>query len=432
MRKLLRHKFLRLRMADEGQALVLVAFGLMVLMLFAALGLDIGYLHYQKEQLQKAADAGAIAAAAALSYSYNPANCNPSGNNCCPPGTDCYNAAISDVKANGFVNGQNNVVVAVNNPPLPPDLFAGNSNYVQVIVTQTLPTHFRILTTAMVNVTGQSVANSVGNASGCLYALNPQTAANTFTVDNGVTLGTSCGIYVESSSSSGLTNEGTISVGGVGSTIGVVAENYTGGGITPTPITNIPVFNDPLGTLPEPAVSGSCNSQIQGGNTYNQGCYPGGITVPANCTCTFNPGIYILEGGGLTIPASATVTGTGVMFYVTYGGGYAYRGVSITGNATSNLSAPTSGTYRGILFFQDRSVSPGNPANTSTFNGAGGASFTGALYFPTTNVLFSGTPNFQSNVAIVAYQIEFNGNANVVATFLPNNGSPIPGAVLVE
>jgi len=417
MRKLLRHKFLRLRMADEGQALVLVAFGLMVLMLFAALGLDIGYLHYQKEQLQKAADAGAIAAAAALSYGDSMGA--------------VQQAAINDVKANGFVNGQNGVLVTVNNPPLPPDPFAGNSNYVQVIVTQTIPTHFRIVNTPTVYVTGKAVANSVGNASGCLYALNPQTAPSTFLVDSGVTLGTSCGIYVESSSSSGLTNEGTISVGGVGSTIGVVAPDYTGGGITPVPVTSIPVFNDPLGTLPEPTVSGSCNAKLQG-YTYSQGCYSGGITVPPNGTYTFNPGIYILQGGGLTVPSTSTVTGTDVMFYVTFGGGNSYKGVSITGNATSNLSAPTSGTYRGILFFQDRNVAPGNPANTSTFNGSGGASFTGALYFPTTNVLFSGTPNFQSQVAIVAYQIEFNGNANIVATFLPDNGSPIPGAVLGE
>jgi Flp pilus assembly protein TadG len=418
MRKLLRHKFLRLRMADEGQALVLVAFGLMVLMLFAALGLDIGYLHYQKEQLQKAADAGAVAAATALSYGDDLAAITKAANN--------------DITANGFQNGKNGVVVNVYNPPVVPDPFAGNTNYVQVIVTQTLPTHFRFISSPTVNVTGYSVANSVGNASGCLYALNPQTAPGTFVVDGGVTLGTSCGIYVESTSSSGLTNGGTISVGGVGSTIGVVAGSYSGGGITPTPVVNIPVFNDPLGTLPAPSVNlGNCNSKVQN-NVYSQGCYPGGITVPPNGNYIFNPGTYILDGGGLTIPASSTVTGSNVMFYVTYGNGHSYGGVNLSGSANSSLSAPTSGTYRGILFFQDRSVPAGIVANTSTFNGTNGASFTGALYFSTTDVKFTGTPLFQSQVAIVAYQIEFTGNASIVATFLPNNGSPIPGAVLVE
>jgi len=54
--------------ADEGQALVLTALAPVALMLMAALGGDVGVLRYEKQQMQKAADAGAIAGASARIY----------------------------------------------------------------------------------------------------------------------------------------------------------------------------------------------------------------------------------------------------------------------------------------------------------------------------------------------------------------------------
>src|ERR1700690_2452889 len=74
----------RLARADEGQALVLTALGLVVLMLMAGLGVDVGYLRYQKQQMQKAADAGALGGAAALGY-----------------GGDWNAGAVNDVKPQG-------------------------------------------------------------------------------------------------------------------------------------------------------------------------------------------------------------------------------------------------------------------------------------------------------------------------------------------
>jgi hypothetical protein len=426
MRKPLRHHFARLRLADEGQALVLVAFGLMMLMLFAALGVDIGYLHYQKEQLQKAADAGAIAAATALSY-----------------GGDFNAAALNDIIANGFTNGQNGVAVAVNNPPLAPDPFAGNSNYVQVVVTQQIaPAVLNFLNLAKVNpvyITSQAVANAAGNSSGCIYAMDPSDSG-TFLVDGAVDFASSCGIYVESNNADALIehgNSGGITVSGVGSTIGIVGTDpgYSADNITPTPVTGIPVFNDPLATVPQPANPGGCTNAVpNGSNAYSPGCYYG-INVPAggngNNSYTLMAGTYFLCGGGLTVNGNSTLSGSNVTFVLTScPGGHSYAGITITGNSNLTLSAPTSGPLKGILFFQDRTVPVGSAA--STFDGTSGASFTGALYFPTTNIYFKGTPNFQSQVAIVAWELEFKGNANIQDNFLPNFGSPIPGAVLVE
>ncbi len=54
--------------ADEGQALLLTASALVVVMRMTALGVDVGILRDEKQQMQKAADAGAIAGGSALIY----------------------------------------------------------------------------------------------------------------------------------------------------------------------------------------------------------------------------------------------------------------------------------------------------------------------------------------------------------------------------
>lgn len=64
-------KFKKLLYEDKGQALVLVAITLTVLLGFAALAIDYGYLSHQKRKLQNAADAGALAGVQELSEGRN-------------------------------------------------------------------------------------------------------------------------------------------------------------------------------------------------------------------------------------------------------------------------------------------------------------------------------------------------------------------------
>ena len=56
------------RNSQAGQALVIAALGLTVLMLAAGLAVDMGYMRYQKRRLQTAADSAAIAGAAQVPY----------------------------------------------------------------------------------------------------------------------------------------------------------------------------------------------------------------------------------------------------------------------------------------------------------------------------------------------------------------------------
>ncbi len=385
----------------------------------AGLGVDVGYLHYQKEQMQKAADAAAIAGASALVY-----------------GGNYIAAAKRDSAANGFVDGVDNVTVTVNNPPQTSgDPFRGNTNDVEVIVAQPRPTFFmKVVGYDLVNVRSRAVASSVGNASGCVYALDPTGDSGTLIVHESVTLTTTCAIYVNSTSSTALikTGSGGVIASATGDGIGVVG-NYTGEGFVPTPVTGIPQFTDPLATLKAPAVP---NCQYPGGlitisKTLPAGSYCGPITIIGDEIRVTFGGTYFLAGG-LTVIGHPKLIGNGVTFYNTKQPGFSYGPITMRGSPDTNLSAPTTGPMAGILVFQDRSIT--DHSSLSFFDSSNGATFTGAIYLPTTTLRFKGIPALGSYSPLVAWNIHISGTSNIKNNWLPPTGagSPIPGAVLVE
>jgi hypothetical protein len=152
--------------------------------------------------------------------------------------------------------------------------------------------------------------------------------------------------------------------------------------------------------------------------------------MSANANVTLNPGVYILNGGGLTVSSSqAQLSGTGVMVYVSGDAAHSYGGVNITGGATLNLSAPTSGTYNNILFFQDRSQ--GSSSTQNTFSGGSTVNVSGVLYFPTQKLIYSGGSGTDlPSVGIVADLLEITGNAYVQNGLSANGGTGSKIAVI--
>jgi hypothetical protein len=408
-------KLRHLKKADEGQALVLTALALVVLMLMAGLGVDVGYLRYQKQQMQKAADAGAIAGALALIYNGK------------------YKvAAQADSSANGFTSGSNGIVVTVNSPPTSgPNQTAG---FVEVIVDQPQPTFFmRVGGFTSVPVRARAVASALGTASGCIYALDPNLSdSQTFLVDGSVSIASACGIYVNSSNTYALYengNSGSIIVSN-GGTIDVVG-NYYGHNFSPTPTTGIAHFSDPLASAPVPTPAPGCANPNPPNNAFTPGTYCGGIRLTGNGAYTFAPGLYTLLGGGFTASGTPTFIGSGVIFYNTFDATHAYGGISLHGTAGSEFSAPTTGDQAGILFFQDRRVPVGSAS--SDFGGTNGETYTGALYFPTTGLSYKGTPGLNAYTIMVGWTLDFRGSTNITDyKFLPGGGGPIHTAFLSE
>jgi hypothetical protein len=220
-------------------------------------------------------------------------------------------------------------------------------------------------------------------------------------------------------------------------------------------------------------VNGNPPMTISGTKTLNPGSYCGGIWLESGANVTLEPGTYILNGGNtegasvrtsLEVDGGATMTGSGVTFFNTGSttpcpnsaacpagngtagaggpGGRGGPGGGLTGSAaytdwapillcsahlagpgptcpapgrggtsdaTVTLSAPTSGSYSGILFFDARTLSDGSSpcggtnanhetcAKTTNYMqteiGGPDQSFTGTFYFPTTQLNFEGGPN---------------------------------------
>src|SRR5271156_3836388 len=145
---------------EEGQVVVLVAVGLTMLGLMAGLAIDVGHLRYKRQQMQKAADAGALAASSTLLLN-DYLNCN-----------GCLDAATADITANGFGGS----TVTVTWPSQDPNY--NGPDYVQVTVSQPEPLFFMHLGGwNMINVGASSTGSAIGNASGCIYALDSITTS---------------------------------------------------------------------------------------------------------------------------------------------------------------------------------------------------------------------------------------------------------------
>jgi hypothetical protein len=159
--------------------------------------------------------------------------------------------------------------------------------------------------------------------------------------------------------------------------------------------TNQPPVADPYSSQSMPDSSGKCSN---GGAATDPGHY---CSLTYKGGASLNPGVYIVDGGSLTLNASASVSGSGVTFYLVNG-----ASVSMNGNAHVSLSAPTSGTYSGMLFLGDRSDTGG-----ITINGDSTSSVTGIIYAPDASVSYIG--NFSGSggcTQIVAQTISLSGN----------------------
>jgi Flp pilus assembly protein TadG len=105
-----------------------------------------------------------------------------------------------------------------------------------------------------------------------------------------------------------------------------------------------------------PAVSvGSCdhnNLNVNGGSvTLNPGVYCGGINFNGTPDVTLNPGLYILRNGTWNVNGG-TFNGTGVSFYFD-----STDAIQFNSAVTGALSAPASGTYKDLLFFEKAGLS---------------------------------------------------------------------------
>ena len=410
----------------RGTVLVTVALSMGLILGFAALAVDTGYLYALKSRLQVTADAAALAAISQL------------------PDETAARSAAADFAGKNMATSQHGTVLA------DADVVLGNWDPVTRTFTPA-PGADPIDAVRVITKRSQANNNPVelffarflgieesqietiavawrGGESGefCILALEPNDSAavqvsGTVTLDLG-----ECGIAVKSTHpSQALKLSGTVDI--TAGSICVAGGAQLSGAVTLSPGPEIVETSgacdpppDPLADLAPPTNTGcdyydyTLSSQ---GNTVtlSPGVYCGGITVSgSDNTVNFQPGTYIIAGGGMQLSGGAnTYNGTEVMFYNTESapGAGDYEDLTFSGNSTVNLSAPPTGPYAGVLFFQDRD--PEAKDVKFQVSGTVTTKIDGVIYFPNQEVKYSGTSSVTEPCGpkIIAKTVKFSGTS---------------------
>jgi hypothetical protein len=401
---------------QRGQTTIVMGLAILCLCGMAGFAVDVGTLFKAKRVCQTAADAGAIAGAQEWKYTL-------------VDGITVSAAAKAATTENGVTDGSNGYTVTVNNPPLSGS--HSGSGAVEVIVTQNAPTYFmKLFHLTSMAVSARAVAG-LGPASGCIYALD------TSGTDIGMT-GTAdlsmpnCGILVNSASSNAinLTGGATILADSVGIVGGVSATARTS--ITPTPVTGIaPAFDplsyitaptfDPSSCLSDPHITGHSGGTIGPAVSGGTVCY-NGLSVSGSGTVTMTPGVYIINGS-FSFSGSGAINGSGITVYLAPPNG----SVSLTGSGSLNISAPTTGSWNGILFYEDV-----NDTNSMKITGSTGSTIEGIFYAPSATLTMTGTSGTNIYADLVVSALSMTGTSNFSNYSSINPNEPLNSAYLVE
>ena len=289
------------------------------------------------------------------------------------------------------------------------------------------------------NVKKVAQAQTQTAAPACLYALD-SSAQGSFYISGSTSISTSCSAVVESAGTQAFQMSGTetlyeqnnAQVGVVGGWLlsgqTKIVNQSTGQTVQPVKISSP---GDPLAFLPVPTggtIIGKTHTNYDmnnkpPNNTLSPGIYCGGLTVgnTNGATFTMSPGTYIMAGGGLTLNSLAVVNGSGVTVYNTSSAGWgcsgssSYTPITISGQASTTLSAPTSGAYADVVLFGDRAGCSTVGSCQDQINGSSSTTLNGAMYFKSDTLLFTGSTSNGCMMA-VADKINLNGNTGFAIT----------------
>jgi Flp pilus assembly protein TadG len=426
---------------QRGQSAIMITLSVPVMFGLLGMVVDVGWAYWREEACKTAASAAAEAAArqaelaAAFSSTYHILTQSTTANCAASPSTvtpiDNLTMGCLYAKANGFSNSGVQKVMYTAGTSSSPVAGSTPNYWVRYTVTERIPSLFTaVMGSTYLVVSARATSGVFNGAHGaCVYALNPN-IAKAINLNGTTEVHAGCGVYDNSSNSDALDCSGSASMDAGTATIIVTGgTNCTSSQVTPLPSTNQPPTTDPFLYTPTPTIPPghtlACDSNGLSSNSTvtmpSDGYYVicnGGIQMNSNGTLNLPAGIYYLQGGGVTLQ-NGTLTGTGVTIYMTnpLPGGTAATGVKINGNMNVSLTAPSSGTYHGLVIFQDRSITV-----SSTFNGGSGMGFQGTIYMAGSQINYSGGTS-SDITALVGDTVVFTG----VSYFGTDNQGAVTG-----
>ncbi len=394
----------------RGSTAVVFALAAPVVLGGLVLVVEAGHWQQNRTKLQNIADMAAIAAARELVITNKQDEANI--------------AAIGDAAANGFDFSNGTV-----NASAPTGKYISNSG-VTVVVNQKQDLFFSqyFMKGKSINYTIEATALITGAGEAvCVVTLgedpDEQYKGLIVSGSSSVTMD-SCSIYtnVNTPQSIDIGGRGYLEAGCI-NTAGDVEGDTSDYKLTDegcsTPNTYEDPISDPYDHLSMPSeATGSClspDTSLKGTiNFTTPGRYCDWYNVGNGGEIKFStPGNYVFDGAmgaGISFKSSsAKMTGSEVTLFFMNDSTMSLSGASV------DLSAPTSGTYKGILFYGDPVTNTRDEWMTVEANAT--SKLEGVIYFPTWNLKYAGGATINSEcTSLVVNSVTFIGNSEMTAS----------------
>lgn len=387
---------------ERGGALPLVAVGVPMLFGAGAVGFDVAHLYAVRGQLQTTADIASRTAVNALpdeqaaielAIEYAQRNMGEGDHGQVLSAND-IEIGRWDLQAGSFTRDGTTGVPSVR---VVTRRSRANGNAVALALAP-------VLGVSEGDVTAASTAARVSDARACVLSLANSGAG--IAANGNVTINASqCGLAANSSSAWAMAVEGasaSIDIGSLHLTGGLSDGHGTVRTTGPQQINTGRTLRDPYAdrdfTADIPtSESPTANADSKPNNTVNlePGVYPDDVEWKGEVNLA--PGVYVMKNN-LDIGAQARVRGEDVTLVIED------PDVEINGGAEVQLSAPTTGSTRGIAMLRDGSMSG------IDMGGGSGLRINGAIYMPSSSITFRGTSQAGGCLQIVANRVFLGGN----------------------
>jgi Putative Flp pilus-assembly TadE/G-like len=414
------------RLRDDERGTVAIIMGVLIIPLVGALGIgfEVSNWYMITRGMQNAADAAAIAAA------------TNGGSN--------YDVEAKAVAAQyGFVNGTNNISIAVSNTAACP---AGGNTCYSVTISGFTP----LLLSQVVGFKGDTTLNGTleKKLSSAAIANHPNTPTSFCLLALGPQGIRSNGAPKSSMACNTMSNTGSTCNGGnLGAPIGAAHNTNNGCGVSA--YSNVPAAVDTYAALASQIPANTCggsypqepskkkdpalpsSNQWSGSKSLPSGDtkFCGDLQLTGNVTID-TPGsgaVLTIFNGQLDTNGYTIKTSNGSALTLVFSGdntgSYTH---APTGGGTLDIAAPTTGPWKGVAMYQDPKLT--NGVDIAAAGNTPAWDITGMVYLPNSSVTLSGAVNKagfgKSCFAMTVKDITINGTGMI----LPN-GECIPAGV---
>ena len=395
----------------RGNAMVLAAAALPLVLGSAGLASDTIEWALWKRQLQRAADSAALAGVYAKVESQS------------------YTSAVTaDLARNNHVG-----ITTVVTPSSPPSSGAYTSDAMAVRVSLAVQKRLSfssIFLATAPTIRATATATIVPSGQYCVVSLE-NTAVTGINATGSTDVNLGCGMITNSTSLNAAVATGSAEViaSPIAAVGGIPASNNWGPGTVLQPFTI--AQDDPFAAVvPPTGQSCSGNTNVPNNSTATIGAANtvtcvGSLSLAG--TATLRGTIYV-DGGGVTVGTQANVTCDQCTIVLTNHSTSPTATIGnfeVTGSPQMHWVAPTSGTFKGLLIYQDRRAIDGTSNNLQNkLRGSSTSYFEGAFYFPGQQLEFAGTTGMNTNcLQLVSRRVVFTGNSAINNTCPGGSGA---------